>query len=344
MHANALVTPTTLHVPIDHHSAVQTAASRARALAHACRMPGALPDQAAVLASELASNISKHARNGALFLQPSPLGGRSPLDTALDVVAVDNGPGIPDIGLSLTDGFSTTKTMGAGLGAVRRIATDFTLRSASGRGTLAHARLAVPQGRRPGADIGALCLPAGGEQICGDGYAVVEGDGNWTGLVIDGLGHGPEAAAASQRAVRTFQSCSEAPLPEVLNALHSALRHTRGAAATAIRVGSGRAEYCGVGNIRVAAVSAHGVHRQLTGQAGIVGYNLPTPRSRFLDLSDCTAVVVYTDGIDHRWTHDPAPDRLSLPPTLLAASLAHTHRRHRDDATVLALGSPLGNG
>ncbi|WP_342788013.1 SpoIIE family protein phosphatase [Streptomyces alboniger] len=341
---NALVTPTTLHVPIDHHSAVQTAANRARALAHTCRMPGALPDQAAVLASELASNISKHASNGALFLQPSPLSGRSPLDTALDIVAVDNGPGIPDIGLSLTDGYSTTKTMGAGLGAVRRIATDFALRSAAGGGTLAHARLAVPQGRRPGADIGALCLPAAGEQICGDGYAVVEGDGNWTGLVIDGLGHGPEAAAASQRAVRTFLSCADAPLPEVLSALHSALRHTRGAAAAAVRVGSGRAEYCGVGNIRAAAVSVHGVHRQLTGHAGIVGYNLPTPRSRVFDLPDRTAVVLYTDGIDHRWTQDPPPGRLSLPPALLAASLAHTHRRHRDDATVLALGSPLGIG
>ncbi|MGV9880104.1 SpoIIE family protein phosphatase [Streptomyces sp. NPDC003006] len=342
-------------MPIDHHSAVQTAAGRARALAHACRMPGALPEQAAVLASELASNISKHARNGALFLQQSPLG-QSPLttaldtapdaapDAALDIVAVDHGPGIPDIGLSLTDGYSTTKTMGAGLGAVRRIATDFTLRSAAGRGTLAHARLAVPHGRRPAADIGALCLPASGEEMCGDGYAVVEDGGNWTGLVIDGLGHGPDAAAASRRAVRTFLSCADAPLRDVLDALHSALRHTRGAAATTVRVGSGRAELCGVGNIRVATLSARGVHQQLTGQAGIVGYNLPVPRSRFLDLSECTAVVLHTDGIDHRWTHDPAPDRLTLPPTLLAASLAHTHRRHRDDATVLALGSSLGIG
>ncbi|MEU4799065.1 SpoIIE family protein phosphatase [Streptomyces sp. NPDC023327] len=338
---DVLEAPTTLHIPIDHHSAVQTAASRARALAHACGMPGALPDQAAVLASELASNISKHARNGALFLQPSPLGRRSPLDTALDVVAVDHGPGIADIGLSLTDGFSTTRTMGAGLGAVRRIATDFTLRSTPGLGTLAHARLALPGGRRPGAAIGALCLPATGEQVCGDGYAVAEEGGTWTGLVIDGLGHGPEAAAASRRAVRTFLSCSNAPLPQVINALHSSLRHTRGAAATAVRMGAERAEFCGVGNIRAAALSAHGVHRQLTGQAGIVGYNLPTPRSRFLDVSDCTAVVLYTDGIDQRWTQDPTADRLSLPPALLAASLVHTHRRHRDDATVLALGSPL---
>ncbi|THC50061.1 SpoIIE family protein phosphatase [Streptomyces sp. A1499] len=335
--------PETLHVPIDHHSAVQTAADRARELARACRMPGALPDRAAVLASELASNISKHASNGALFLQQSP-GGRAFLEVALDIVAVDNGPGIPDIGLSLTDGFSTTRTMGAGLGAVRRIASDLTLRSAAGRGTLAHARLAAPGGARPLADIGALCLPADGQQTCGDAYAVVEDDEGLTGLVLDGLGHGPDAAAVSRRAVRTFLARPDAPLPEVFDALHSALRHTRGAAAAAVRIGAGRAEYCGVGNIRAAALSPHGVTQQFTGQAGIVGYNLPAPRSRRLDMSDHTGLVLYTDGIDHRWTRDPDPAELSLPPTLLAASLAHTHRRRRDDATVLAIGSPLGIG
>ncbi|WP_369212819.1 SpoIIE family protein phosphatase [Streptomyces flavofungini] len=343
-----LATSETLHVPIDHHSAVQTAADRARELAQVCGMPGALPDQAAVLASELASNISKHARNGAVFLQQSPLGRRSPLDTALDtgldIVAVDNGPGIADIALSLTDGYSTTKTMGAGLGAVRRIASDFTLRSAAGRGTSVHARLAGPGGAKPRADIGALCLPAAGERTSGDGYAVVADDTSLTGLVVDGLGHGPDAAAVSLRAMRTFLACADAPLPEIIEALHSALRHTRGAAASLVRVGAGHAEFCGVGNIRAAVLSSYGVARQLTGQPGIVGYNLPVPRVQHLDVSGHTGLVLCTDGIDHRWARDPDPAQLNLPPVLLAASLAHTYRLRRDDATVLALGSPLGIG
>ncbi|NEA02503.1 anti-sigma regulatory factor, partial [Streptomyces sp. SID10116] len=132
----------TLHIAIDHPSAVQSAADQARSLATACAMPGALPDQAAVLASELASNIIKHARNGALFVQRSPLVG------GMDVVAVDSGPGMRDIGLSLRDGYSTTKTMGAGLGAARRIATDFAIRSNAELGTLAHARIAPPGAAR----------------------------------------------------------------------------------------------------------------------------------------------------------------------------------------------------
>lgn len=64
----------TVQIPVDHHSAVQVAADRARTLARECGLPGALPDHAAVLASELATNIDKHARDGAIYLQPSPAG------------------------------------------------------------------------------------------------------------------------------------------------------------------------------------------------------------------------------------------------------------------------------
>lgn len=333
---NSSVAARTLHIAIDHPSAVQSAADHARSLASACAMKGVLPDQAAVLASELASNIVKHARNGALFVHRAPLGG------GLDVLAVDTGPGMADIGLSLTDGYSTTRTMGAGLGAARRIATDFAIRSEAGLGTLVHARLAGPDAPPRGAALGALCLPADGEDASGDGYAVAEASGVRTALVIDGLGHGPEAAMAAQRAERTFLGDPAAPLADILTALHKALRHTRGAAAAALRIAGGRAEFCGVGNVRAVALSPEGVHHQFTGQAGIIGYTFPKPRSRFVDLSEHTTVAVHTDGIDHRWTQAPTPARLTLPPALLAASLTHTHRRRRDDATVLALGPHMG--
>ncbi|MFH8607157.1 SpoIIE family protein phosphatase [Streptomyces sp. NPDC018029] len=324
----------TLHIAIDHPSAVQSAADQARSAARG--MPGALPDQAAVLASELASNIVKHARNGALFIQRSPLRG------GMDIVAVDSGPGMPDVALSLRDGYSTTKTIGAGLGAARRIATDFAIRSDGGLGTLAHARLAEPDEPRAPAALGSLCLPADGEHESGDGYAVAEHDGTRTVLVIDGLGHGAEAATAAQRAERTFLANPTAPLVDIIAALHKALRHTRGAAAAVLRTTGDRIEFCGIGNVRATTLSPRGIHHQLTGHAGIVGYNLPKPRSRFVDLAEHTTVVLYTDGIDHRWTHAPTDARLTLPPVLLAASLAHTHRRRRDDATILALGPHLG--
>lgn len=320
----------TVQIPVDHHSAVQVAADRARTLARECGLPGALPDHAAVLASELATNIDKHARDGAIYLQPSPRG------DGLDVVAVDRGPGIADIPLSFTDGYTTTRTLGAGLGTVLRTATDFTLRSEPGRGTLAHAWLTDTPGHQHPVGVGGLCLPATGEEVSGDGYAVARHDGVWTGLVLDGLGHGPEAATATRRAVRTFRADPDLPPAELLTALHKALRHSRGAAATVVRVYPGYVEHCGIGNIRVVTCSREGIARQFTGQPGIVGYNMPTPRT--MQLERAAAVLVHTDGIDHRWTRDVPPAQLRLPPTLLAASLMHSHRRHRDDATALVLG------
>ncbi|MER7112485.1 SpoIIE family protein phosphatase [Streptomyces sp. NPDC000229] len=325
--------PTT-HVPLDHHSAVQVAADQARALARRCGMTGSLPEQAAVLASELASNIDKHARGGALYLQPAPLRG------GVDIIAADHGPGIADIPLSLTDGYSTADTLGAGLGAVNRIATRFTIRSSPQHGTLAHAFLAQPNGaQRPHPDAGALCLSAPREADCGDGYAITRHGHTHTALVVDGLGHGPHAAEAAHQALRAFHAHAQAPLTDILHALHTALRPTRGAAAAALRMHANRAEYCGIGNIRATAHSVHGIHSQHTGQAGILGHHAPAPRVQHVDLHDATSLIVHTDGIDHRWTHTPSAAQLHLPPSLLATHLAHTHRRYRDDATVLVFGA-----
>ncbi|MFJ8659716.1 PP2C family protein-serine/threonine phosphatase [Streptomyces sp. NPDC093795] len=92
---NAAAAPGTLHIPIDHHSAVQAAADQARALARQCRMPGALPDQAAVLASELASNISGNG-HGRLTLSL-----RLPHRRAFTTVAVEQ---LPLPGETTTDG------------------------------------------------------------------------------------------------------------------------------------------------------------------------------------------------------------------------------------------------
>ncbi|QGV76858.1 SpoIIE family protein phosphatase [Streptomyces ficellus] len=327
----------TVHIPMDHYSAVYAAANQAREVARACGLPGALPDRAAVLASELASNIHKHARDGAVYLQPGAAG------NGMDILAVDQGPGIADLDLSFTDGYTTTNTLGAGLGAVRRIATHFTIRSGSAYGTLAHAWIADPRldlQPPPPTAVGALCLPASGQEQCGDNYAVVRHGKVRTGLVLDGLGHGPEAAAAVQRAVRTFHPLADHGLADIMTAIHRALRHTRGAAAAVVRTHSDHVEYCGTGNVRVFTLSPQGIHQQLLGQPGIVGYNMPTPRVHTLQLHGRDSVVlVHTDGIDHRWARDASAAYLRLPPPLMVASLVHHHRRRRDDATALAIGS-----
>ncbi|GAA2410710.1 SpoIIE family protein phosphatase [Streptomyces glaucosporus] len=320
-------------IRIDHESAIHLAATAARDCALRCGLPGAMPDQAAVLASELAGNLVKHATDGTVYVQPFRLG------TGVEVLAVDRGPGIRDLDRAMADGYTTTAgSLGAGLGAVRRIATEFAIRTRVGVGTVVCARLSPPdEPPSPRWDTGSVCLPAKGERHCGDACAVVGSGDVLTGLVVDGLGHGLSAAEAARSALRSFRTAPDRPLDDILTSLHRSLRHTRGAAAGVLRLHPDRAEYCGIGNIRAVALSGGEVLHRLAGQPGIAGWNVPTPRVRTLPLPPGAVVALHSDGIESRWSHSPSAFLLRLPPPLLAAALAHGHRRTRDDATVLTV-------
>lgn len=330
MNGNAYPRVETVQVRMDHHSAVHLAATYARELGARYGLGGSLPDRASAVASELASNLDKHADDGAVYLQPLPL------TRGLEICAVDRGPGMADVRRCLTDGYTTSGTLGTGLGAVRRIATDFRIRSQVPEGTVAVARIA-PDGAPPLPGVGMVCLPAGGEDAYGDGCAVHEDGARHTAVVIDGLGHGEAAARASDRGLRTFHDHWDKPLPEIVGLMHQALRHTRGAAVGLLRVGPGEAEYCAVGNIRLCVLSVQEQHRRLDGRPGIVGWNLPTPHTRTVPLDRGQCAVLYSDGIEGRWARTPAPYLLRLPAELLPAALAQRHRRERDDATAVAL-------
>ncbi|MFF0743795.1 SpoIIE family protein phosphatase [Streptomyces sp. NPDC004111] len=332
----AVRSPVSARIRIDHYSAVHLAAATARRIALDSALPGALPDRAAVLASELASNIAKHAQDGSLFVQPLPL------RAGVEILASDRGPGIPDLGAALTDGWTTTNTLGSGLGAVRRIASEFTLRTRPGLGTLICARVTAPGAPPdPGPDLAALCLPLESEDSCGDGWSVADtAPGERTVVVVDGLGHGAPAAEAAEAALRAFHRAPGLPLPALMSALHRALRHTRGAAVGLLRLRpDGDADHCAVGNVRTQVAGFDGVRSRLSGQPGVVGWNMPVPRVQRVAVPAGATLVVHSDGIDARWTHDPSPFLLRLPPPLLVASLAHDFRRSRDDATVVATGA-----
>ncbi|MEU8822175.1 SpoIIE family protein phosphatase [Streptomyces sp. NPDC048636] len=330
-------TSPTAAVRIDHHSAVHLAAATARDVARERGLPGALPDQAAVIASELASNLDKHASDGTLYIQPTPFG------AGVEILAADRGPGMPELERCLSDGYTTAGTLGVGLGAVSRLATHFLIRTGTGGGggTWACARLTPPGERETGfQDVGSVCLAVDGEEECGDARAAVQTGETRTAVVVDGLGHGPQAAEASQAALRSFLADPGRPLPELLTAMNRALRRTRGAAVGLLRLRPEGADYCGIGNVRALTLSHEGVRNRLTGQPGVVGWSMPTPRAHGFAVPPGATVVLYSDGIDCGWAREPSPSLLRLPPPLLSAALAHGHRRLRDDATVLATRSP----
>lgn len=323
---------TTTQVHVHHASAVHAAARAARRVATSVGLPAPMPDQAAVIASELASNLDKHAGGGSVFIQPLLTGG------GLDIVAADSGPGMADVARCLVDGHTTTGSLGAGLGAVRRMASRFDIHSVVPHGTLVSARLTAPGADVTADGIACLCLPADGEQVSGDGVALHATPTSTTILVADGLGHGVHAAEATHEAIRVFHSDPTRPLPEQLTAMHRDLRATRGAAVALTRISGGNMEFCGVGNVS-ATVTSGNARRSMLSRPGIVGANIPTPRTQAAPLPHNGTVIVHTDGLRSQWTASLAVPTRELPPALLAASLVQQHRRLHDDTTVMVMNT-----
>ncbi|MET7640795.1 SpoIIE family protein phosphatase [Streptomyces sp. NPDC005438] len=323
--------PATVQIRIDHHSAVHIAATQARGLGERLGLTGARPDQAATVASELATNLDKYGREGIVYLQPLPLG------EGLEILAVDRGPGMSDPGLCLTDGYTTSGTLGTGLGAVRRIASDFRMHSRPRAGTVTVARVGAPSAVPP-RGVGAICVPADGEEACGDGYLVREDGPTRTVALVDGLGHGPDAARATRQGLRAFaEGDPELGLSAVLESMHRAMRHTRGAAVGVLRQRAGELEFCAVGNVRLCVMSGSGAERRMEARPGIVGWNMPTPHTRGTALGVEQMAVIHSDGIEARWTRDTSPLLWESWPETLPAVLSHRHRRSRDDASAVAL-------
>ncbi|HEY0858389.1 MAG TPA: anti-sigma regulatory factor, partial [Albitalea sp.] len=93
----------------------------------------------ALVVTELGTNLARHAKRGRLLIGPSALGE----DRAIDVLSLDHGPGMEDVNRCLRDGYSTSGTPGTGLGAVQRMAHQFSVHSVVGDGTVSVARIAA---------------------------------------------------------------------------------------------------------------------------------------------------------------------------------------------------------
>lgn len=102
-----------------------------RAQAVAARL--SLVDQTKVVtaASELARNTLVHGGGGEARIQTVHNGQQC----GIRIVFSDNGPGIPDVELALTDGYTSAGGLGLGLGGARRLVDEFQLETVPKSGT-----------------------------------------------------------------------------------------------------------------------------------------------------------------------------------------------------------------
>ncbi len=336
--------PLTRCVVIDDPSAVHEARRATVQLAEELGSDEARREHMAIAASELASNVHKHTRGGALYLQAAPyLPG-----PVLELVAVDHGPGVEAFDQCLVDGYSTAGTLGTGLGAVQRLTSSFAAYSRPGRGTVVLARFTVhpeppiwtPTVRR--LDVGAFAFPAPGETVSGDAYAVAEDPDGVTVVVADGLGHGPDAAQAARTVIAALPELTGLAPAAQLRELHARLQGTRGAAVAVARVDRTQrvVRVCVVGNITCAVWNPERGVTRVPGRPGTLGVQLPTLLEQDAPLAPDTRLVLHSDGLHNRWDLTAYPGLLAAhPAALTAATLVRDCRRGRDDATVVVLGA-----
>ena len=296
----------------------------------------------AIVVTEAATNIVLHAGHGVIVLRCLTAGG-SP---GIEVLALDKGPGIYDVERALRDGYSTTGTAGRGLGGIKRLSDVFEMHSERGMGTAVLARVCergavvdrAPRAQSLDDRLGVVCVPLRGETECGDAWRVVADKHRIAVLLVDGLGHGPEAASAAAIATTTFGQHASGSPDDALVALDAAMRDTRGAAVSVVVIDEAvrSVRFCGVGNVH-ARVFKHGPTEYLVPQNGIVGHGMPPVRSSDAVWHVGARLVMHSDGILAKWRMDAYGKLKTAHPALLAGVIYRDFARGKDDATVLVL-------
>jgi anti-sigma regulatory factor (Ser/Thr protein kinase) len=323
-------------IPIDDRTQVGEARRAAAQMAETLAFDPTQAGKVALAVTEAATNIIKHAGTGKIVVAPLLRGST----VGLEILALDSGPGIANVGASLRDGHSTTGSMGAGLGALSRLSPSFDLYSEPGRGTALRLELWSGQSIPPEdeLELGAVCLPKHGESVAGDGW-LLESSGDYrTILVMDGLGHGPNAARAARAATDAFAAHKSATPGALMEICHSALTSTRGAAGAAARIAlaKNQGSFAGIGNI-ACRVETTGERRQLVSHSGTLGHVMRRVQEFDFAFPAGALLILHSDGLKTRWTSADYPGLMSRHAGLIAGVLYRDHERGRDDVTVVVL-------
>lgn len=324
----------TRRVLVQERAALGQVRHEARRAASSARLEEIEAAQVGIVATEMATNLLKHtALGGEILINVWPADGKG----AVEMIAIDRGPGMTNPAVAFEDGYSTAGSAGSGLGAIRRQSTSFDLHSIRGVGTAVMARVGSrhPFGEA-GFELGVVTVPKVGEDVSGDGWAMASADSCTQLFVVDGLGHGLLANDAADRALRAYEKRAATRSVDVLQAVHDVLRGTRGAtgAVYTIEASTGELRHAGVGNIGARLVAADGA-RQLVSMNGTLGRDPVRFKEFQVPWSEDAILVIHSDGLGSRWKLDGTPGLASRDPAIIAAVLFRDHAQQLDDVTVV---------
>ena len=324
---------------IDEGSKTAEARRIARKMALAMGLDETSAEKVGLVATESCTNILKHAGRGEFIVRSAE--GRDPV-SLLDLMALDQGPGLTNIEEALKDGYSTASTAGTGLGAIVRLSKQSDFYSVPRKGTAVLARWWRNGGPSTVAQtktlqVRGLNVAKPGEEVSGDAWISVEHEHAEVILLADGLGHGLEAHRASSQAVRVVQENPGLSPKALLDRVHQALRATRGAAVAIAKIDSAHAKltFAGVGNASARIYSGNRLCHSAVSMNGTAGhqcerlqeFSYPWPADGILQLN--------SDGLTTSAGLEPYPGLALRDPALIAGVLYRDFTRGRDDSTVI---------
>ncbi len=321
--------------PIDDPSRVAEVRRFASTIAQKEALDNAACANAEVVATEIATNLVKHATQGEIHIAGLSESGRA----GIEFLSIDRGPGMSNIDQCIKDGFSSAGSSGTGLGAIVRLSHEFDAYSKPDKGTVLVSRIwAGGMPTETTLSVGSISVPVRGEETSGDSWAIHANQTTASLIVADGLGHGILAAEASQEAIAAFRANVDCTSVAALDQVHRRLRGTRGAAVAIAQVDLAglTVKYAGIGNI--SGLIAGGPRVQsMVSHNGTAGHEARRLHEFSYDLPPRWTLIMHSDGITTSWNLDHYPGLIHLHPSLIAGVLYRDASRYRDDACVVVV-------
>ncbi|HEY0742017.1 MAG TPA: ATP-binding SpoIIE family protein phosphatase [Chryseosolibacter sp.] len=291
-----------------------------------------------IIVSEICSNTVKYATSGEVLYRTCHQGQHS----TFEIIALDKGPGIPDISRMMRDGVSTGSTLGQGLGAIERLSDVFNIYSIPQWGTIVYSKVTTNKTtfvrkENLDLDVRGLMVAKPREVECGDLYRVKRTQTDVRVFLGDGLGHGKHAQEAVERAADFFFESDDTNPVDILRQMHEKVRRTRGLVGT-IGIFDRRLNQwriCGVGNI-VTRLYQGITYKNYMSYNGTIGLNIPTSMNvSVIPAERNQYLIMCSDGIRSRWDVTRFPSILKYDNMILASAVYKDFNRGTDDSSVL---------
>ena len=345
----------TVHQPDD----IGRAREATKRLAVEIGFDGTSCEEIAIVASELASNLIKHAQGGSLSLVAAGAGER----VWIQIESQDHGPGIADVERALTDGFSTTGSLGYGLGTVNRLMDEVNITSQPWQGThilcKRWLRMVPMTVETFPLEFGVATRPYPGMEVNGDAFVIKRWGNHALVGVIDGLGHGPLAHDAAEAARQFVETHYDQPLDVLFLGVSRTCHSTRGvvmalarfdvdlqvAGLPSIQSSQLQSEpknqkpgfkltFASIGNIEQRVLSELKPINFII-RRGVLGGSAPKAVVTEHPWDPASLLVLHSDGLRTHWRWEDFPGLVDQSAEEIARQLLRSLAKDEDDATVL---------